>query len=440
VALLVTPMQKVSAAGQTIEVGVASPSLSFSGPAELDLFGQKIETSTVFNGPVRPRLQLTHITLSQQLADFVGSGESSLEHFQDALVRGFWHYFVWEVVVVAVVAVALFGAFSGWRRLGRRSTVVLVVTGVLAAEAVNIGAIMSTAFTAPHQLGEVHSLQQLVGGAQTLPAPTPQSTPTPSGTPTGTAAAAPSAYGPIVVVGDSTAAGLGNPLLPNATADESACRRSIDSYARDLAQASGATVTSYACSSASIPSGLLGPETTRGRTLPAQLDQPAVAKASTIIVSVGANDLEWTDLLEACAVSVNCDNEAEQAYFQQHLAAFTTSYAQLLSYLEQLPNHPRVLVNLYYNPFSSDASCLSSVHLTSSKLQSMLARLATMNSVLSHGAKVAGFATALPDFSDHGLCSATPYVQGLKSAGPFHPTAAGELAIALADEHALASH
>ena len=42
-----------------------------------------------------------------------------------------------------------------------------------------------------------------------------------------------------------------------------------------------------------------------------------------------------------------------------------------------------------------------------------------------------------PDFSGHQLCDPAPYVQGLHDPAPFHPTAAGELDIALADEHAL---
>jgi hypothetical protein len=50
VALLVTPMQTVHAAGQTVRVGV---------PGELGLFGQRLPTTIEFVGPVRPRLELT---------------------------------------------------------------------------------------------------------------------------------------------------------------------------------------------------------------------------------------------------------------------------------------------------------------------------------------------------------------------------------------------
>jgi hypothetical protein len=63
--------------------------------------------------------------------------------------------------------------------------------------------------------------------------------------------------------------------------------------------------------------------------------------------------------------------------------------------------------------------------------------LHALNSVLIKGAQTAGAASARPDFAGHRLCDPEPYMQGLHDAAPFHPTSAGELAIALADEHEL---
>src|ERR1700760_2945548 len=70
-ALLVTPAQSVSSAGQTIKVGATAPDLSLSGPGELDLFGQSVPTTLNFNGLIRPKLELTHITIDDQLNEFV---------------------------------------------------------------------------------------------------------------------------------------------------------------------------------------------------------------------------------------------------------------------------------------------------------------------------------------------------------------------------------
>src|SRR5215470_908084 len=71
VALQVTPMQTVTVAGQVIQVGATGPHLSWSGPGEVDLFGQSLPTNIFFSGPVRPRLQLSQITINSQLTTFV---------------------------------------------------------------------------------------------------------------------------------------------------------------------------------------------------------------------------------------------------------------------------------------------------------------------------------------------------------------------------------
>src|SRR5215475_8234091 len=70
VALEVTPMQTVTVAGQVIKVG-AAPRLGFSGPGEVNLFGQGLPTAISIPGPIRPQLQLSQITLNSQLASFV---------------------------------------------------------------------------------------------------------------------------------------------------------------------------------------------------------------------------------------------------------------------------------------------------------------------------------------------------------------------------------
>ena len=56
--LRITPLQSVSALGQTVGVGVTSPTASLRGPGEVDLFGQPLPTQARFVGPIRPRLVL----------------------------------------------------------------------------------------------------------------------------------------------------------------------------------------------------------------------------------------------------------------------------------------------------------------------------------------------------------------------------------------------
>ena len=67
----------------------------------------------------------------------------------------------------------------------------------------------------------------------------------------------------------------------------------------------------------------------------------------------------------------------------------------------------------------------------------LLARLGQLNTVLAEGAQTFGFGVADPPFTGHELCTADPYVQGPQDRAPLHPTATGELAIALADQQEL---
>ena len=98
-----------------------------------------------------------------------------------------------------------------------------------------------------------------------------------------------------------------------------------------------------------------------------------------------------------------------------------------------------MIINRYYNPFDLQLNCLSRVGLTPAKVRTLSSRLATLNAVLAKGAAEFGFTSVKPDFTGHQLCTTQPYVQGLGDPAPFHPTAMGQLAIALADQAALNS-
>ncbi len=424
VALQVTPMQTVTVAGQVIQVGATAPSLSLSGPGEIDLFGQNLPTNIQFTGPVRPRLQLSQISINSELTTFVeGTKAAGAERIIGAkLADGWKRYFAWETAVVGAGMLILVGALAGWRRVPHRTTIKLLAAGLLIAEALNVGAIMITTYTAPSLLRQVHSLSTLVGSQTRLPQIDPP------GRPLRRVQA--------VVIGDSTAAGAGLALAAGPTAR--ACGRSADSYAADLSSVNRWKVLNLACDGATISHGLLGPQVHNGVKLPPQLAQAERAsRASVIIVSVGADDLNWAAVLRYCSVTPNCNDRATQAYFQQQLASFSKDYLDLLSRLAALPNHPQVIINRYYNPFGTQPGCLEPAGLTTANLQTLTSRLATLNAVLAKGAAQFRFSSTQPDFTGHELCSPQPYVQGLGAAAPFHPTAAGQLAIALADQAVL---
>jgi lysophospholipase L1-like esterase len=426
IALLLTPLQTVTVAGQVIEVGASAPSLSLSGPGQVDLFGQNLPTNLRFDGPVRPRLQLSRITINSELTTFVqGDHPAEAERVLGGRLAGGWkRYFAWETAITGLAALVLVGAVAGWRRLGRGATIRMLVAGLLVAEAFNLGAIMITAYTAPGQLRKVHSLDELVGTQTRLPRIQPAGPPL-----TGVQ---------VVVMGDSTAAGAGLAPLPGASGSARACGRSSDSYADDLSLANGWRVLNLACDGATITQGLLGPQTQGGQTLQPQIAEAERAtRASAIIVSVGADDLNWAATVEYCAAAPNCNDSATTAYFQQQLASFSKNYLDLLSRLAALPGHPQVIINRYYDPFGAQPGCLARAGLTEANLKTLTSRLDTLNQVLAQGAAQFGFSSPQPDFSGHQLCTPQPYVQGLGAAAPFHPTVLGQLAIALADQAVL---
>ena len=426
VALQVTPLQTVTVAGQVIQVGATSPNLSWSGPGEVDLFGQSLPTNIRFSGPVRPRLQLSQITINSELTTFVeGAHGAGAERILGArLADGWKRYFAWETAIVGAGTLILVGALAGWRRVPYRTTVKLLAAGLLIAEALNVGAIMITTYTAPDRLRRVHSLNELVGSLTDPPRIDP--------------AGRPLRRVQAVVIGDSTAAGAGLAPAPGVSGNARACGRSADSYAADLSDVNGWKVLNLACDGATISRGLLGPQEQNGVRLPPQLaEAERASRASVVIVSVGADDLGWATELRYCSVTPTCNDKATAAYFQQQLASFSKDYLDLLSRLAALPGHPQVIINRYYNPFGAQPGCLSRAGLTQTNLQTLTSRLATLNTVLAKGAAQFQFSSPQPDFAGHQLCTALPYVQGLSSPAPFHPTAAGQLAIALADQAAL---
>jgi lysophospholipase L1-like esterase len=426
IALLVTPMQTVTVAGQVIQVGASAPTLSLSGPGQVDLFGQSLPTNQLFAGPVRPRLQLSQITINSELTTFVqGDHPAEAERILGArLADGWKRYFAWETAIAGAGALLLVGAAAGLARVPHRTTIKLLVAGLVVAEAINLGAIMITAYTAPSLLRQVHSLNELVGSQTHLPRIRPNGPPLPGVQ--------------VVVIGDSTAAGAGLAPLPGSSGTARACGRSSDSYADDLSVANGWRVLNLACDGATISHGLLGPQDHDGQVLPPQFAEAERAtRLSAVIVSVGADDLNWAAEVRYCSVAPRCNDRATTAYFQQQLASFSKDYLDLLSRLAALPTHPQVIINQYYDPFGPEPGCLSRAGLSPANLQTLTSRLATLNAVLADGAAQFNFSSPQPDFTGHQLCTSQPYVQGLNAAAPFHPTVLGQLAIALADQAAL---
>ncbi|NLG46039.1 GDSL-type esterase/lipase family protein [Gordonia sp. (in: high G+C Gram-positive bacteria)] len=429
VSLWLTPMQSVHAVGQTVRVGAAAPSLSWSGPGEVDVFGQHLDTMIDFPGPIRPRLELTQLELSGALGELVdptgddATRRAAQDELQNALVDGWRRYLIVQVLIVVAVSLLLMGAIAGWQRRSGRASITLVLIGVVVAAAANVGAVVSTAFSASDQLRAIGSIEALVGAA-TVPGEVPKNVP-------------PAKSGTVIVIGDSTAAGIGNPPLANPTPQDTACERTSGSFAVALDRASDWQVANLACSSATIRAGLLGEQERGGSLLPPQLPAALGAAPSALVISVGANDVGWSRMVALCAAFPDCGGKASDAYFKQQLETFTRDYLVLLTRLRSLPNPPTVVINTYYDPLPGNSDCVRDLGITDEKSKILHGWLDAMNTVLKQGADAASFPTATPSFAGHGLCAPDPFVQPIDGNAPLHPTTAGGLAIALADQAAL---
>ena len=171
-ALAVTPMQTVQVAGQVIRVG-AVPALSISGPGQVSLFGQTLPTVMSFPGPIRPRLELSQITLNSELTNFVEGATPTHAGFllRSDLISGWERYFGWEAALAGVASLLPGRCRGGLAAIaspldGRVLTLALVVT-----ELVNLGAVAVAANGARHALTNVHSLNQLVGSVSVASQP-----------------------------------------------------------------------------------------------------------------------------------------------------------------------------------------------------------------------------------------------------------------------------
>jgi hypothetical protein len=422
-ALRVTPLQTVSAAGQSAQVGATEPSLSLQGPGQLDLFGQPMPTKPQFAGPIRPRLELNRITIDPQVVQTLrADGQHNIElSLSQQLASGWERYFEWETLIALAFATVPLIAVAAVRGL---PVLKVVSAGLALVFVVNVGGVLVTASSTPRILRGVKTLDDLVG-LDPLAAPQPAGRPLP-----GVQA---------VVIGDSTAAGAGLPLPSSPTALDRACGRSPDAYASDLATVNNWTVLNLACGGATIENGLVGAQVLAdGQVAPVQVAEAEQAtRARVIIVSVGADDVSWAVMTQLCAASAVCNDKVSTAYFTQLLDSFTRSYYQLLGDLADLPWHPAVLVNEYYSPFGTSVGCLARYGMTAAKEQVLLSRLGQLNAVLALGAEAFGDGVADPQFTGHELCTADPYVQGPGDPAPLHPNVAGQLAIALADQQAL---
>lgn len=234
--------------------------------------------------------------------------------------------------------------------------------------------------------------------------------------------------GTYAALGDSIAAGSG-------LADSAApCHRSTDAYGYAVSAASGLPIHHLACIGAKVDEGLYDTQERDGHVLPAQIDQAFVSGTPSLItITIGANDTRWTQFIRQCYY-ITCGHDVDTARYAVYLADLKLEMNVALAKVHNLSDGtpPQVIVTGYYQPFSSTA-CNDTANLTTKEVSWLTSRTASLNRAVSSTVDKYSFADFAPvSFAGHELCSSSPWVQGPADSLPFHPTAAGQQAIAAA--------
>jgi hypothetical protein len=453
--IALTPDQRTTVAGQEISVGGRTPSLSWSGPAQLVQIGNtELDVRPLrIVGPLRPRITLGPFQRNAAAeAAFTSAEGNPVRTAQNQLTAAFVRWYAWAAVILLTITIGLVALVGCLRMLvtmrreshaagrGEAHRDPLTVqelwersrTQVRAMAVVAIVAAMGSWATcgalAYHGvtdgLTKVRSLTDLVGAYYVPPAP----------------------VGPVVsgylgaVIGDSRAARQGGELVPDATEEDIVCRRSVDSLAAEIGALAAVPVANLACSGASTLAGLRGPQTIGATEVPPQVGRLLqMSGLKFVVVAIGPNDLGWSDQLLYCYGVDDCGDRLTEGEFNYRLAAFDRAYGDLLRDLNDLPGAPQVIIMTSYDVFSPDASCEDTegppeaVGLSPADIELLADRNRQLNEVLIAGAEKYGFSVARPVLTP--LCAPVshalgPDIQGLDDPAPFHPTSVGMLRLA----------
>jgi GDSL-like Lipase/Acylhydrolase family len=449
-AIVLTPQQPITVAGQHMAVAARVPTPTLSGPAQLVQIGNTHLDIAPFQiwGPLRPQLTLGPVSRNAAAAaalDPKTSGQTEADALS-TLEWGFVRWYLWAtagLIAFTLAATALAGYLRTLVILRRHSRVQLSqmsVADIWHRSSGQIRVMVSVSLTlvlliwalcgylayrgAVDGLRNVRSLSQIAGTYYLAPLP--------EGPPVSGYVGA--------VVGDSRVSRLGGPLVPKPTSADTACLRSTDSLAEELDGQLGQRVLNLSCPGATIETGLRGPQTQGGQDLAAQIGLlKQVEGLKWVVVSVGPNDLSWTDILRYCYAVSNCQDNLTQGEFDYRLAAFDRDYGALLRDLNDLPDSPQVVILTSYDVFRADADCRDAKApppaggLSPANIDVLLHRNAELNDVLTAGAKKYDFDLASPRLSP--LCEPDTDklgadIQGLDDKYPFHPTGVGMIRMA----------
>lgn len=239
---------------------------------------------------------------------------------------------------------------------------------------------------------------------------------------------------PLVSLGDSVAAGDGLPEDSGSVA--SLCHQSVEAYPHLVASNLTMQLHQFACSGAQVSAGILQAQTVGTQSVAPQLDAATpYLPGSDVVITIGANDVDWDNFLITCAQS-DCQTPANLTLFQTRLANLQTELNTMLSDIAS--HHPHtVLLNTYYSIINNSDTCLQQFNINPTSIAWVNAREADLNTTIVAAAEQHHDLYATNTFAGHGLCSSDSWVQGLSGAAPLHPTYEGQFSIATTDETVL---
>ncbi|QGF23284.1 SGNH/GDSL hydrolase family protein [Raineyella fluvialis] len=186
-----------------------------------------------------------------------------------------------------------------------------------------------------------------------------------------------------------------------------------------------------------------------GATTTAVLGQIIPDKATVITLTAGADDLNWTGVLQSCLGSATCTPPSGTA-----LSTMSVNLAKDITVAQQKNPRAKILVTGYPELFDASAAAYDefvlrrpctigtysgqAVTVSGSQATQVNAMVDAVDLAIASGVALARYngATASyvnvsPAFTNHRLCDTYPWVFDLDTpAAAFHPNAAGQMAYA----------
>ncbi|TWP48162.1 SGNH/GDSL hydrolase family protein [Lentzea tibetensis] len=212
-----------------------------------------------------------------------------------------------------------------------------------------------------------------------------------------------------VALGDSYASGVG------AGGTKGPCRRSDNAY--PALYAKGFPSFTFAACTGATTADVVGTQSN------------SLTPATTLVtVTAGGNDLGFVDVMTTCTLSgdKSCVKRVKRAetYIHAELPkALDATYAKI----KQLAPNARLVVVGYPRLFEPSTDCRA---LSPAKRTAVNAAADVLNDATAKAAANAGatYVDVRAKFSGHGVCSASPWINGLVSptSHSYHPNKAGQ--------------